>query len=896
MESHRTGGRDLVKQVLKPLNDVLYIDESGIQSIIPDHLNIEIIGRKAYGLACLPAQWTLPFMVVSDALLLKYRSLNNEFERKNLVEEWLRVISEAAVTLGLQEYDDVIVRSSGCSEGLSERGQLYSVAGKLDEVTVSLNECLAQLSMDKRLCDQKIPLIIQKMVNPVSSKGHLSNERRCYEEIRDWLGEYEDKKTVSLMGQNFQINLRNWREKIDWEDYSKSPLLCNVLLHVRNVLKTPAAWSCALKARVHFEWVWDGYQLFLVQADEEVEETGIDPTQIYHRQQRIESGFSPQCLQVITQDHSLKYNKIRNVFIYFKLGLPITKLYVLDDQIIIKKLASGEVPKELQSDIKALVKESLIIRIDVATDDKQKRQLLPRIEVRNYATAIEWLIEHSSKMINSGVKEEIVFIFHNFVPAVSAAFAYSAPGERKVQIESLWGLPEGLYYNSHDKYVVDTQNSKVDMLNKEKFVINLKPRFKRFFISPDENGHWTPQIAKPPFDWKVSIQKEDWIREIALQSRRIAEEVEKPLSIMWFVDVPNEICPSKVFPWYHEYFDPSVTSRALNNRTKTMFDKSLVIQTKADIELLQKETQSMRNNIRRVRIQPSDNDLIRDKATLRTIGELTKKIDAVIILEGGVLSHAYYQLMETGAVVEVLHPFAELEDKREFNKLVRDKIPSNILESGEIVSETYLTGEFLLRALREKLVEEAFEVLDANDQESIVAELADLNEVIDGVLNHIGVSRKELHQKQAQKRAKAGGFETGVVLLETRNPLPTSKPEGEVLFKDADLSTQADLSAKDIMEIGNKVGRWTDRKEYPNETESIMRLIIPITNENWTAYNTERATSPDKSQYFRANLTGTRIGSKIQIELSLYSPSKVEQISLFENDAELNLGKETEGN
>ena len=247
-----------------------------------------------------------------------------------------------------------------------------------------------------------------------------------------------------------------------------------------------------------------------------------------------------------------------------------------------------------------------------------------------------------------------------------------------MQIEALWGLPEGLYYNAHDKYIVDTQEPGGKDLRREhigRFTIQRKASFKKFFVAPDQHGRWTTQILKPPYDWRWSIKKREWVKEIALESRRIAEEEGKPLSIMWFIGVPKEFCIKPIFPWHHETFDPTITSRALTHRTKTPFDKSLVIKTSADIEVLRREAEKPRSDVRRVRIQPQEEVLLRDKDTLRMVGELTKKMNAIILLEGGVLSHAYYQLMRTNAIIEVLQPFEDYEDKREFYKIVRDKIP-----------------------------------------------------------------------------------------------------------------------------------------------------------------------------------------------------------------------------
>ena len=77
-------------------------------------------------------------------------------------------------------------------------------------------------------------------------------------------------------------------------------------------------------------------------------------------------------------------------------------------------------------------------------------------------------------------------------------------------------------------------------------------------------------------------------------------------------------------------------------------------------------------------VKPQDEILLRDRNALQKIGGLVKKIDAVIFLEGATLSHAYYQLLQTGANVEAGTTFKGDNEQQVFNKLVRDKIPQKI--------------------------------------------------------------------------------------------------------------------------------------------------------------------------------------------------------------------------
>ncbi len=838
------------------------------------------MGGKAFGLSCLPKSWTLPFIVVSDRLVTLYHCCR-ESERVPLLKQWVPKIISAAFSIGMEKQTPIIVRSSGYSEGIEERGKFYSAEGVLENILQTLSDCLKKLSADADLSKHKIFLVIQKYAIPISAKGHLSNERRCYKEKRDWLGEFEDIKTGRSKA--FQINLRNWREKVVSGRYQNSLLSCKLSAHVSEMLKIPATWALEQKLRIHFEWVWDGDAIYLVQADQEHEVNGIDPTIVHHLGQGIPFEFKPKCLKEINEDHASRYNKIRNVLTYRKLRLPSTKIYVLDDQTIIDNLALGQVSADLKQDISALVERSLVIRMDISTSDKSRCQLLPRTnEVRDLGSALEWLKAKSAEIKGHGLREDIVFIFHNFVPAVSSAFAYAAPRVRKVQIEALWGLPEGLYYNSHDKYIVDTQIPRGKELCYEdinKFVVQEKTNFKRFFVAPEKDGRWSTHPLKSPYDWRGTIQKQEWVKEIALESRRIAEEEGTSLSIMWFIGIPTWVCSRPIMPWYHETYDPKISSRAPTQRTKTPFDKSMVIRTSEDIEVLRQEAEKPCVSVRRVRIQPREEVLLRDKDTLRIIGELTKKIDAVILLEGAVLSHAYYQLIESNAVVEVLHPFGDFDDKQEFNKLVRDKIPSNIEHRGEVVTKARLSGEFLLRALREKLTEETFEVLDAIDQNSIVDELADVSEVIDGLLLNLGIGRDELKQRQEIKREKAGGFKDGIVLLETRNPLPIKKDVNtdNILFNNkSEAENREDLAidGRELIELSHGIDKSTDRREHQAATEVILRLVIPMVRDSWTASTPETVVDPDSGDVIQAKIIGTRSGSKLKIELSIFSKQK----------------------
>ena len=867
-----------LKPHLRPITPIKYISESEIVTLEPTAISKEVVGEKAFGLASLPPSWTLPFIVISDALLSEFRAST---QKDKAIERYSARVLETLLPPNSSLDDFLIVRSSACKEGLTESGKFYSVHSNVKNFENALGACLQKIVDDPEIKEEKVPIIIQMSPKIISTKGHLSNERRFYKDIRDWVGQFEDKKVSSY----FSVNLRYWRKKYFLSDRLEKRLECNLREQIPGVLKFPAAWANNQQVRVHFEWLWDGSCLYIVQAVEEHKVNGVNPLKVYTKYP-WGSDYTPSCLSPITETHAKYYHKVRNVFTYQQLGLPVRKLYLIDDQKIINEIAQGDIHVKLRLDLQELVKYSLIIRTDVDIDDKGRLQLLPRTHVRTVDDAINWLIKSAKEIKASFPTNNIIFLFHNFIPAVSSAFAYAVPGQRKVQIEALWGLPEGLYYNTHDKYIVDTNKPNLQGIKIEdvsKFEVTSRVRCKQFCVIPDAEGKWITQPVSSSYQWKEAIQDQNWVKEIAYHSRRIAEKEQRPLSIMWFVGVPQHVCEKPIFPWFHETLDVLLTTKAPSQRTKTPFDITFQIRTSADLEKLRNDADAGVKNIRMIRIQPFEEALLRNKNTLRDIGELAKKIDAIILLEGGVLSHAYYQLMQTQATIEVVNPFERLEGKREFFKLVRDKVPDNIISGGENVSTAKLSGSLLLRALREKLVEEAFEVLDAVDQEAILGELADISEVIDGILDTLSCSREDLRTKQDQKRERAGGFANGTVLLKTANPALTKTKEDTSigLFDQDENNTTVPIMPHDIFDLAHTVNKWSDRREHSAAKEVLLKLDVPLIRDSWTASTPETVVEAGNTTIVRAEVVGKRNGSRMEIQLSVFQSK---QGKLFEDD------------
>ena len=92
-------------------------------------------------------------------------------------------------------------------------------------------------------------------------------------------------------------------------------------------------------------------------------------------------------------------------------------------------------------------------------------------------------------------------------------------------------------------------------------------------------------------------------------------------------------------------------------------------------------------------------------------------------------------------------------------KLVRDLIPDLIRRKGQRPVTRQLNAEEMTVALGAKLIEEAQEAAAAlGDRAALVEELADVREVYEALLTHLGIRRDDVAQVGNRKRQERGGF------------------------------------------------------------------------------------------------------------------------------------------
>ena len=102
-------------------------------------------------------------------------------------------------------------------------------------------------------------------------------------------------------------------------------------------------------------------------------------------------------------------------------------------------------------------------------------------------------------------------------------------------------------------------------------------------------------------------------------------------------------------------------------------------------------------------------------------------------------------------------------DTKKYNKVVRDKIPEIIEESGKKYSLKQLDDTSFLAELEKKLIEEINEYSESKD----VEELADLLEVIYRISELRGVNSDELEKIRRDKAEKRGKFASNLFLIDS---------------------------------------------------------------------------------------------------------------------------------
>lgn len=556
-------------------------------------------GGKLKGLLELPQEWVPPFFPISRELHRRYlaapsRPLSlHDLLDSNETED----LEQQLVKFGMPpENNSLIVRSNAEREGLEERGLLKSFLcdGTLDGILAGANAVFRAAAEMPSVTP--IGLIVQLYRSPLSS-GFLSNQRRVVEEIRRWVCEMSPSKDSppETLPKVFPLRVERHAPA------STSELRCETARRLLENLRAVGRYFYDRKTRRHLEWVWDGERLWIVQNDEAPEKAGSSPEPV----STIVAGpVRRHKLQIFSRftGRTSPWQKLQCVCTFKAAGLPTTSLFILKGKAAISTLAKGRVPKGLSSDLTELTAAPLVIRSDIRGETTLFAKHTTGLT--NAARAIDFLQRTARELVSSGVQpDRICFIAHRFIPAGASAFSLATPSSRRVRIDALWGLPDGLEFCPHDSFEVDSRTGAV---------VATRIRYKPTFLAALPSEKWTVEPLSAPWDWKPALDNSS-LRDIARDSARLADKLQKTVVTMWFAGVlPNSGHP-KLLPWRSLPGDaPSQIGSAVGSHFKS---SPLLVRNKHDLALLKKNSKQASSVVLR-----PDGPHLRDESFLKTTG------------------------------------------------------------------------------------------------------------------------------------------------------------------------------------------------------------------------------------------------------------------------------------
>jgi predicted house-cleaning noncanonical NTP pyrophosphatase (MazG superfamily) len=701
-----------------------------------------IYGPKGAMLAALPRAWTPPFV------LLPSRSLEGRKDYTAFVRELGEEFSTGLSTVA-GETKRLIIRSSVIGESIWDRGTYKSVVITCQETGIVDAKVLGDAIREVLSSAKFAPcgLVIQRYFQP-RSRGEFGNLLRISKTRDQW--------ELSTESQDMVTSRVRFNTQRDEAAIPQNPLRIRAGLPPERLFGSVAAWlnnelMRGQSKRLNCEWITDNQFVYVVQVDEEDEDfSGLNPFQLriapWHRPAAAKGAY----FTYANQDSLAQWDKLKVLEELWEPGeahkptlfyAPLSDLDQLDKDRV----------RLLENDFRTLIgADNIIVRTSVRAG-AEKIPNLPRTECVSPNFAAEWCLEQYQKLVGQGVSiADVAFVTHRFIAARASAWARAAPDSAIVEINSLWGLPDALQYCPYDIWEVHVPTE----------VATEYPEYKSNILIPRDDGGWEYARVKNELARHLSMSRREAI-DVAERTAAIAKRLGRPCHVMWFVGCVDDDGVPFNLPWYW-----TEAHEAEKNPDRSNY-QIMVVSDPADLERFQRQNSAEHNLA--IELSPTDLNLMRDTDFIVAVGRAAVAAGVPVLLAGSTLAHAYFQLRREGCTVISTSEkdYSRIRRHANFGKLVRDKIPDRIAERKEAeltqtvppnVAKGFLTG---------KLLEEALEIRNAQSTREKTIELGDLFEVVRGLAKAEGISMDAIVAQADAKKRSAGGFDDGLVLLQT---------------------------------------------------------------------------------------------------------------------------------
>jgi len=732
-------------------------------------------GVKGASSLSIPRAWTPPFALISATLASAAAGSDSWPD-----EVLLTKLGEIA---GPRKR--LLVRSSVVGESIWERGTFESHELEVHKDSTAFSRQLIEV-IGKVLAStggREAGVMIHRHIRP-TAQGEFGNLQRVSKTRDHW-----EIAVREADGLRLRQRLNSQRDQAAEPD---APLAVRSGLARERLFGSIGAWLNnellrGRSQRLNCEWITDNRAYYLVQIDEEDEDLwGVNPFQV-----RIPPAVRPAAnsgayFRLAEGEVLREWDKLEVLEqLWEPDALHKPTLFYAPLSAFPARLTQS-VQKKLENDFRTLIgKSGIIVRTSVSAG-AHKITNLPRSECLDPATATQWVVKHARALRRANPDTQFAFVAHRFVASRSSVWARAEPTNAVVEINSLWGLPDALQYCPYDIWEVHVPTGHATDY----------PEYKSDMLISQPDGGWEYVRVKNELARSNSIISAE-AKDVALRSSQIAERLGRACHIMWFVGCVDTDGIAFNVPWYwteaHDAdHDPAKNPDRSSYRVFTVSDRGTLGQFVNWEGPRTKQALALR---------PTDLNLMRDNVFIEAVGAAARAAQVPIILSGSTLAHAFYQLRKIGCTVVTPTEKDHSRVRRAANlgKLVRDKIPDRIAQRHELQIARQISGNLRKGFLISKLIEEALEVREASDGAQKCEELADLFEVFRALVKAEGVSLEAVKRAADKKRRTAGGFEEGLVLLQTgitgsdRNMLADwERGIGEVL---------ADRSADDLAEI-----------------------------------------------------------------------------------------------
>jgi predicted house-cleaning noncanonical NTP pyrophosphatase (MazG superfamily) len=723
---------------------------SEAETLIPQY------GPKASRLLCLPRAWTPPFVLWPEDLVAKLTTTVEDELAKNAWQSIQELLRDAK---------EIILRSSITTETIWDRGTYESVQVEKDKNGIdwpSVKEALVRVVNSAG--GRKTAVIVQVFFRPLEV-GEFGNVLRVSKTRDQW---ELSARTGGTVYQTDRVNTqRDSAPNVD------QPLAVRSGITRERFFGPIGAWVNnslvrGTTARVNCEWILSDNTFWIVQLDGEDEDyVGINPHQIpietWPEKNQVRSEFilSPSDADIQRWDKLRVLNEL-----YDANAQNAPRLFLLTCKSVHDKKEEAGFLAQMEGDFMTLFSKNIVIRTS-GLASQEKVTNLPRTECLSPAEAVDWCLKAINTFIAEGTSlDGLAFVIHRFIAARASAWARVDPNNPVAEIHGTWGLPDALQFCSYDNWEVHVDRQDVTEY----------PDYKSHILLASEDGKWRYERVRNDIARHQSISRKD-VMDIASRSIEIAKKLGRPMHIMWFVMCAEPGGKEANIPWYW--------TEAHKTEDHAGRQRPRLLKVHSYDELKQiAEFRPKYSNLA-IDLQPRSIDLFRDNKFLKAVSDVAVPSNVPVYLRGSSLSHAYYQLQKNGCTVIPLGDKDHLRVRKQvqFGKLVRDGIPEKIASKKEHAATINVPASIKEAFLFAKFMEELLEVREATTPAERTSELADVFEVLRGLIASTGNNLQNVIEIADRKKLKLGGFDAGAILLETSMPTAQS---GEAVINPTD--------------------------------------------------------------------------------------------------------------